>query len=71
VSKPGDPDSLPNVKPRDVLSELINPADNLMARNHRCSVQRQIAFDDMDVRPANRTNAYSDSHFVGCRPRLV
>ena len=71
MAKPGDSHSLPNLKPRDAFSELINPANDLMAGNHRSFVRREVAFDDMDVRPARRTSAHLYSYFVRRSLRFI
>jgi hypothetical protein len=64
MTKPCNPDPLSNMKSRNALADLVNPAHDLMARNYWISVQCQIAFDDMDIGPAHRTNTHLDSHFV-------
>ena len=71
VTKPCYSDPLPNLQSRNTSSDLINPTNDLMARNHRSSMQRQIALDDMDIRPAHRTNADPYSHFVRRRLRFI
>ena len=71
MSKPGDSDPLPHVESRDASSYLINPADDLMAGDQRSSVQRQVALDDMEVRPTHRANAHLYSHFVCRRLRFI
>src|SRR5438128_3745113 len=64
MTKPCNPDPLPNTKSRNPRSNLVNPAHDLMAGNHWSSMQGQIAFDDMDIRPADGTNIHFDSHFT-------
>src|SRR5437016_2441410 len=71
VTKPGNSDPLPNMKSSNALSHLIDPTDDLMSRNHRSSVRRQVALDDVDVRPAYGTNAHLYAHFVRRRLRFI
>ena len=70
VTEPCDSDSLSNMKSRDIRSDPIDPPNDLMPGNHRSAVQRQVAFDDMKIRPADRTNAHLYSHFVRRRLRF-
>ena len=71
MSKPGDSDALSAAKPRDTRTDFIDFPDDLMAWNERPSMQVEIAFDNMNIGPANRADVYLNSNLTDGWLRLI
>jgi len=52
------------------LADLINAPDDLVARNDRRFVQREIALNNVNVSPADRASHYGHSHLTRAGLRL-
>jgi hypothetical protein len=68
VAQPWDADALAHHQALNTLSDQIDPADNLMARNNWHMWMGKLAIDDMQIRPANTAGAHLDSNLP--RPGL-
>jgi len=55
----------------DPFAEFGDHANHLMSRNEWRLARRQLAFDDMQIRAANRTGANAHQHFASTRPGRV
>ncbi len=66
--QPRHADRIPNREPLDALAEPLDRADDLVAGDDRQLVRGKIAFDDMQVRVADRARANPDEQLA--RPRL-
>ena len=71
MSKPGNPDALSWAKLCDTIPDFIDLANNLMTWNERLSMQVEVAFDDMNVGPANGAYVHLDSNLALSRLRLI
>ena len=45
-------------------AEAVDDADDLMARDHRHPVRREVALDDVEVRPADGARADPDAELA-------
>jgi hypothetical protein len=64
VSQPGHSDALADFKTVTPFSQGIDGSHDLMARDHRLSGQREIAFDHVQVRPADGAAANAQPNFA-------
>src|SRR5437588_8890805 len=71
VSKPGNSDPLSSVKLCDTSPDLVDLANDLMTWNERRSMQAEVAFDNMNIGPANGADVHLDSNVTGGRFRLI
>jgi hypothetical protein len=71
VPQPSDSDPLTYAKPRHTCADLIDVANNLMTRNKRRLMQREIPLHDMNVRAADRAHAHFHSHFAHAGLRFL
>jgi hypothetical protein len=71
VPKPGNSDPLATAKLGDTGSDFVDSADDLVTRNERGSMEGEVAFDDMDIGPANGAHVHLDSNFARSRLGLI
>src|SRR4051812_5524064 len=56
-AEPGNPDAIASLKILDAVSDFLDASDNFVTGHERQLWFRQLAIDDVQIRPANRTRA--------------
>jgi hypothetical protein len=62
--QPGDADPIADAHRLDVGPDGGDRADDLMSRGHRHAPLGQLAFDDVQVGPADPAQAHTDEHLA-------
>src|SRR5258705_99647 len=62
--QPGDPNAIPFLMRGNTRTQRLDRADDLMSRNHRALMQRDIAFNCVQVRVAESADMDLDPDFT-------
>src|SRR5207244_13195254 len=71
ISEPRNPHAIAYDESVHRIADLLDDADDLVARNDRHVRIRQLAGDDVQIRPAHAAGADLDEHFSRERDRLL
>ena len=71
MSKPGNSDPLSAAKLCDTGTDFVDLSDDLVTWNDRLLMQVEIAFDNMNIGPANGADVHLDSNLTGGRLGLI
>ena len=69
MSEPRNADAISGKQLRYAVADVLDDTDDLVSRHQRKIVHRQLAVDDVQIRPADAARAHLHKHIAGQRDR--